>query len=432
MRERHKNFLTFLVALVLSYTALEFAVWRPFLEEVPLTLHTTLGRLQYLAQTSKADVIPKDYTLIIGDSLAEGLGDQLLQVIHERKPKYNTAHYLHDATGRDVLTFGVRGGYPSDTYVFNTYRNWGGINVYAGIELDQPKDVVVLYSGATDINDEMTNINFWLPKNFDRTRLKDPKYIAEHMAARAEVGRKAAKRRWHVFRNAHMLDTITKLTKLLYKNVKKGADVLLTDEDPAFRVGKAYVPNWSRHKGSPVKIRVGGETKTYPQNTVEALAFHSAEEIEQASLFFDASLVELKKLFPQSRLWVVYTPTPINAYHLESPTVMLRDRIRFADTEKAGPLTEFSAQHLARQSDRICRRIRAGTLASGGRFIDSRPHLRDVSSRIGYVHGPNDAGHFNKRGYTALSEIIRRGMKDGAFDTCANLAAPGGDGAGRQ
>ena len=48
MKERPKNILTFVGALFVSYLAFEFILWRNLLTEVPLTLHTTLGKLQYL------------------------------------------------------------------------------------------------------------------------------------------------------------------------------------------------------------------------------------------------------------------------------------------------------------------------------------------------------------------------------------------------
>ena len=153
---------------------------------------------------------------ILGDSIAEGLGDHLMRVVVERNPRYAVAHHLQDKIGRDVISFGVRGDYPSDTYVFQSHRNWDGINIYAGIALEQPKDIVVLYSEGTDINDEMANIRFWLPADIDRSRLMDTDYVAKLMTRYVADGKKLARRRWHAGRNGHMFDTIMKLTNYLF------------------------------------------------------------------------------------------------------------------------------------------------------------------------------------------------------------------------
>ena len=141
--------------------AFEFILWRNLLTEVPLTLHN-LQEAPIPCADVQVSVIPERYVLILGDSIAEGLGDHLMRVVVERN-RYAVAHHLQDKIGRDVISFGVRGGYPSDTYVFQSHRNWDGINIYTGIALEQPKDIVVLYSEGTDINDEMANIRFWLP-----------------------------------------------------------------------------------------------------------------------------------------------------------------------------------------------------------------------------------------------------------------------------
>ena len=425
MKERPKNILTFVGALFVSYLAFEFILWRNLLTEVPLTLHTTLGRLQYLAQTSKNSVIPERYVLILGDSIAEGLGDHLMRVVVERKPRYAVAHHLQDKIGRDVISFGVRGGYPSDTYVFQSHRNWDGINIYAGIALEQPKDIVVLYSEGTDINDEMANIRFWLPADIDRSRLMDTDYVAKLMTRYVADGKKLARRRWHAGRNGHMFDTIMKLTKLFVYNLKTESDHLLTDNDPQFRLGRAYNQDWSRYEGSDVRVLVGGVSKPYPKHTVESFAFHDDAEIAQATLFFDAAVGELRKQFPISNIWIVYVPTPINSYRLLKDAVSLRDRIRFTDTDKVGPPTRFSRAHLEDLSDRVCQRIRTGSLAKGARFIDARAGLRKVAADQGYIHGPTDPGHLNERGYKALAAIIARGMKDTSAHACATIAGTG-------
>src|SRR5260370_24777948 len=75
---------------------------RPFLPETP----------GVLVQTSKVDYAPRDYVAIMGDSYAEGVGDEMLEVNGNDAKSFHAAHVIHDLTGRDVVTFGHGGARP--------------------------------------------------------------------------------------------------------------------------------------------------------------------------------------------------------------------------------------------------------------------------------------------------------------------------------
>lgn len=421
MKTWQKNLILTLASIIVSYTVIEIFVWRNLLHHVPLTLHQSLGRLGYLAQSSKKSVVPEDYVLLIGDSYAEGLGDHLLQVVHKGNPKFNAAHVVHDLTSRDVISFGFRGGYPSETYAFSTYKAYYGMQLYKGLALEPPKDVFVFYFEGNDLNDEMANVRFWLPSSFDKSKATDQAYVDAHMDERAAVGQAASERRWHVFRNAHLFDTATKWIKMSAKNLINQSSALLTAEDPAFRIGVEYRERWARYKQGQSKISAGGKVRNYPSPTIEPFAFHNAEDIRIGTVFFKASLKKVKDLFPRARVQVVYIPTPLMAYRLESTSVQLRDRVRAANSERAGPLTEIPRAQLYEQSNRICRSIEQATLEAGAAFNDSRSFLSENSSEKGYLHGPTDPLHFNWTGYQVLGEFIARSLADGKGTPCAML-----------
>jgi hypothetical protein len=397
------------VSTLVSYVVLETLAWRPHLQLVPLSLHQQLGFLDVLAQPSKAATLPKPgYVAIIGDSYAEGLGDWMMRVVYDGNPDFHAGHLLHRLSGRDVLSFGFRGGYPSFTYGFDTTSAMGGINRYAGLTLPPAGDVVAYFYEGNDVNDQMTAIRFWMPTWADHP--EDPGQARRYIDSLAADGAGRARRRWHPLANAHAADTAGHLVKLAYKNtVRQGVGVFAA-EDPQYRRAAAYVEDWSRYTSSRYAVNAGGRTLPYPSPTVEPFVFHSPHEIELAGLYFEESLRHLKAVFPGARLWVAYLPSPVNVYDLAQADIPLQDRIRNATGETPGPVTLVSKESLARVSDQTSAVIRRRTEAAGARFIDTRPGLRAAAWQYGYLHGPNDPGHLNRAGYTALADILHRAL----------------------
>lgn len=404
-----KNLLLLAVAAIFSYFVLEMG-WRSMLDRVPLTLHKELGRLQWLAQPTKKGIIPKDYIMILGDSYAEGLGDWLMRVVSEGNPKFNAAHILHDRTGRDVLTFGFRGGSPSWTFVFQAPAAFHGINLYAGMKVPEPTDVLAFFFAGNDVNDESAKLRLFMPAEFDRGRAADEDYVREYFNGLGAQAAAASKDRWHPLRNAHLFDTATKLIKLAVKNWGKKNSALAAT-DPSFRGGaNTYREDWTRHERVRVFFRTRNGLKPYPSPTVEPFAFDSDQDIRTAAVWFQESLRHLKGLFPRARITAVYIPTPAASYDLADGTVLM-DRVREATSESPGPETFFSTAALEAANGRVCGAAAAAAAKAGAAFIDTRPHLRRRSFEWGYLHGPSDVSHFNERGYTALAEAIEAGMK---------------------
>lgn len=417
MSERSKNLLTLLIAVLISYAVLEM-IWRNTLHLVPLTIHSELGRLQFLAQRSKSGVVPQDYTLILGDSYVEGLGDWLMEVVHDGNPKFNVAHILYDRTGKDVLSFGIRGGFPAFAYVFNATRAYKGLNLYWGITVEPPKTILAFFYEGNDVNDDIANIQHTPADRLDRSRLGDDGYIEQYVLQLAEEGRRSAERRWHFLRNAHLFDTATKLVKLAIKNFGRKAESIFESSDPRYAGRSRYSPDWSRYEDTKTFFRSDVGNLPYPHASVEPFAFHSPEQIELSARMFRHSLAYLKRQFPATRIWVVYIGSPIMTYDLVGGIAVLRDRIRSPTSEKPGPERIFTTAELVQASNRICTAIHRATKAVGARFIDTRSGVRTFARSQGHLHGPSDPGHFNRKGYTALAETILAGMRSDATTGC--------------
>ncbi len=406
-----------LVAFAVFYVPVE-VVWRNSLMLFPVILHEQLGRLAPLAQIGKADEVPENYTLIAGDSYAEGLGDWFMQRVNDGNPVYNAGHVLHELTGEDVLTFGYRGGHPSYVLPYQVTKDYLGMTVFTGTGVAPPKRVLVYFYEGNDFADELSGSTV--------EQMESPAYVEKAVTGRVAAGEDAAVRRWYWLRNAHLIDTATKLGKLVLKNKTERDIPAFAPDDRwirSYTSRDTYRENWTRYEESDAVITAGGKAGTYPDRTQEPIAFNTAREMIAVSNLFEASLVSLKKLFPAAEIWTVYIPSPVNAYRFVSETVELSDR-RFENGKPfRGELVRKDVTDILENSDRACAAIRDAAARAGSRFMDTRAALREISTAEGYLHGPNDPGHFNERGYRALAAVMQRGLEgelQGGCDVAAN------------
>ena len=410
-----------LVSILITLVGIEWLLWRPNLTLVPPYLQAQLGRIALFAQTSKVASRPRsDYVMLVGDSYAEGLGDWMMQALAQNRSKYNAAHVLHDIVGRDVLSIGMRGGNPLDTYVRRTTEVMIGINQYVDIRLAGPRDLVVFFFEGNDVSDNTALFNFSLSGTYPPTCPLDDSCIDRVIAELSAITVRETERRWHFFRNLSVVDTATKLVKIMAKNFMRGQGIFQSD-DPAYYVGNNYKEHWERYDVSPTRVRVGRHSGAYPAETVEPFAFHSADEIEGAANVFGRSLAYIKAYLKPERVFAVYIPSPVIAYHLETP-VKIRDRIRFNRTqERPGEPVEFTEDELIVKSQAICTAVEARANLSSAVFVDMRSGLRALTAEKGYAHGPNDPGHFNERGYIALAEALAEALKTGNGVGCGSI-----------
>src|SRR3979490_1690371 len=99
-----------LVSTILSYFIIEAFFFRVIFPVADPSVRPHLPETPgVLAQSTKAGFVPRDYIAILGDSMAEGLGDALLAAGENEARAFHAAHVVRELTGRDVVSFG-RGG----------------------------------------------------------------------------------------------------------------------------------------------------------------------------------------------------------------------------------------------------------------------------------------------------------------------------------
>lgn len=121
------------------------------------------------------------------------------------------------------------------------------------------------------------------------------------------------------------------------------------------------------------------------------------EELKMSIYVFRQSLIQLRKTFAQSQVYIAYLPSPATSYDVISPKVSSQSYEKRADI--------FDSGFMYSRSQKICDAVRSISLENAHGFIDFRPHVRRVTTKS-MVHGPRDWKHFNQKGQTVLGEAI--------------------------
>jgi hypothetical protein len=125
----------------------------------------------------------------------------------------------------------------------------------------------------------------------------------------------------------------------------------------------------------------------------------SEEDIKLGAYTYEQSLSFLIEHFPNSKIGVVYIPSPLSSYHLISPEV--RNVPRFPGV----PAKEFPTEMVEQRSQLIFHYISETGQKLGVPYLDLRPLVRKATEHD-IIHGPVNWVHFNKKGYEVLAQGV--------------------------
>ena len=168
----------------------------------------------------------------------------------------------------------------------------------------------------------------------------------------------------------------------------------------SFEAAPTPVPAIGVGSGEPREnlALVAGQPRALPLGLQSPALDLSEEELDLALYVLEQSVHAARASFPRSPMALVYVPSPLSSY------TILSDRVS-VQVYEPGAADTYPTALLRERSESIARRV-ARVCASGGlAFIDPRPDLRSAT-QTGFVHGPRDWKHFNRRGYTVLAEAI--------------------------
>jgi len=351
--------------------------------------------------------MPKDYIALTGDSYAVGAGDWLNEVRKRNfsgSPDYSAAHLIHKKTGIDVVSFGQAGAGSFNGIWLEPVTQFLHINSVRGYKLSPPKDILIFFYEGNDIYD---NIQF-LQESLAVAGEISKKRIQEFLNVEFEkvLNRQFDNSIWrnmlftrsilygasNLYKEWGLSNKQPKIKNLHNKVLPKGEGHFATIDQKKVRINVALVNgekvNLPSHLQAPPSFGLDNEERiTGSKDNLIRLSAH----------IFEQSLVRLASFFRNAKIKIIFIPSPVSSYKMVSSHIHFKGHMSVPD---ALLTTEIEKRHI-----KLCKTIKRVAANHNFSFINSTKSLKKATS-TGFVHGPIDWDHFNKRGYQVLSEDL--------------------------
>jgi hypothetical protein len=366
LRRQTLNAMLTATSIACAYLICELLFFCFYLPYASLNIKTYLpDTAGVLVQNSKSEFVPHNYIAILGDSIAEGVGDWLLEANGDRTKPFHSADVIRQITGRDVVSFGRIGASSAHALVSRPATIFAGTDCYFFPRIEAPQEMVIYFSEATDIGDNYHFLSRVIRRHGNASDNSIDQVLLNEFASVS---------RWKC--RAHLANTITKMAKFLFQNHVDGITIAGPTTDNA--------------------LIVGGEQTPAPRFLGPGLSY-TDDQVRDSIRVFERSLVWLRSRFPDVPTTVVDVPSPASIYAVAGEGIVIGFGSQTAITA--------SPTQVATRSDLICDLLRAATLAHGAVYVDARPALRKAA-KTNLIHGPIDWSHFNKAGQHTLAEVV--------------------------
>ncbi len=312
-------------------------------------------------------------------------------------------------TGIDVVSFGQAGAGSFDGIWSEPVTQFLYINSVRDYKLSPPKDILIFFYEGNDIYD---NIQFLrdnlLETEKEQTERMKFKKIKDFLNAEFEkvLNRQFDNSIWkNMLFTRSILHGTSNLAeewglsnkqpknKDLYNKVMpegKGAFALIDGKKVQLNLA---MMNWKK-VGLPTHLQ---GPPSFALNNEERVAGSKDNLIGLSVNVFEQSLVRLASFFPQVKIKIIYIPSPVSSYKMVSSHIHFRGFMQDIDVMET---IEIEKRHI-----KLCNTIKRVTRNHNFSFVNSTKSLKKATS-TGFVHGPIDWDHFNKRGYQVLSEDL--------------------------
>lgn len=378
------NSLLVLVSTLLSYLVLEVAFYRVLLPDARFSPRPFLPETPgVLVQTTKAGYVPHHYVAILGDSYAEGVGDEMLQANGDDARLFHAAHVIHERTGRDVVTFGQGGASSAEAFVRLPTRAIEGSRCVIFPTIEEPAHIFAYFYEGNDIDENLV----FSRKVAAQYGASDTDAIDRFLSE--QYGRFAS---WRC--HFYLGDNISRMARFVYEYKVKKTNPFATSQTNR----NTFV--------------IAGENTPAPAVLGPAIAV-APEGIHAAIGVLDRSLAWLRRRFASASIVAVHVPSPLSIYRPAASTVT------YLSIDGAGySPREIASARVAANSDMLCGLVREVAVRHGAGFLDARPALRAAAAGRP-IHGPVDWLHFNHAGYEVFGELLARRLPDATgVDPC--------------
>ncbi|MBK19732.1 MAG: hypothetical protein CMM52_12940 [Rhodospirillaceae bacterium] len=383
------NFGLFTASLLIGAVFIEIFTVRFLLPKLPLRLHHHFGALSVLAQPTKNGVLPKNYTLLLGDSFAHGLGDWLFTADHGTNAKFHSLHVIRDLTGWDIVIMGRGGSGSPASLVGQPLYSFTEINASPYLELEPPSRIIAYFYEGNDLNN-------------NTTKGDNDDIEAEISDARRRIGYEIKTiKPWFFW--------ITGVLRIARHNFK----VAMGWTKPSL-IGYPPADSWRTWKSGPNKLKLE-DREIFAPPLQGPSPLLSEKTINDGVEVFYKSLENLRNRFPRSKVFVAYIPSVMTSYRHAGEVGIAHIQVR------GRPKRPIPIKFMEERSDRICGLILEASIRAGARFIDVRPSIWEAT-KSDILHGPRDASHFNKLGYEVLGKtVVDAIQRDGTQKSCTRL-----------
>jgi hypothetical protein len=369
------------------------------LHKVPLPVYVGLDDgYKVLGQSTKKDVVPKDYIAIVGDSHALGTGDWFKKTVRKHKfsqGDYHSAHVLYNRTGQDIISYGALGSGSLRGLVSQPIAHFKHINSLRAFEMEQPKTILVYFFEGNDLNDNVIDLQGQYKGYFEKNSLYDTvvfeNFIQKQVLEKDPLFSADGPLKNFLFTRflvESVGDNVVNEIKRGFKKIKKVFSKNVEKQDENTQQQPA--PNLND------MALIAGKEFPIPVNTQHPAMTLTPEQTRQAIYVFEQSLLFLAKYFNESEIAVVYIPSPLSSYQWASPTVTIGT---------GGGLVTFKSPSIHERSQEICLKIEAIARKNKFDFADTRKFFRSAALKDP-IHGPKDWLHPNEKGYRALAEGV--------------------------
>jgi hypothetical protein len=165
------------------------------------------------------------------------------------------------------------------------------------------------------------------------------------------------------------------------------------------------------------RVIVAGMPVAVPALQVPSLGLDEAA-IDAAVVTYERALAWLRRRYPAIPVTLVYIPSPAAVYR-HAAAELLSSGVMFPSEHPVEPreFRPFPVSAVYLNSQKICEKIRAVTLAGGADFIETRRPFRAAAAGAA-IHGPRDWAHLNERGYRLLGALIAARIGERPADAC--------------